>query len=81
MRFKKNLKSFKEGFEEFGSNITTIINVLLLTLVYLIGVGTTSLIAKLFKKKFIQTKTSKDKSYWKDLNIKKKPKEDHFRQF
>ena len=40
------LKEFKKGFEEFSSNITIIINSILLTLVYLIGIGITSIIAK-----------------------------------
>ena len=82
MKLKQFLKGFKLGMEEFGSNIAIIINSILISIVYLIGVGFTSIIAKLSGKHFLETKTSiKKKSYWSELNLKKKPIGDYYRQF
>jgi len=74
------LIGFKKGMGNFGQNIALIINTILLTLVYLIGVGLTSIFAKIVGKHFLETKLSKD-SYWSDLNSKKKPIEEFYRQF
>jgi cytochrome c biogenesis protein CcdA len=73
-------KSLKAGFHLFGEYITTIINVILLTFVYLIGVGITAIIAKLSGKKFMETKLGK-KSYWEEYGLKKEKKENYLRQF
>lgn len=78
---KKIFDEFKEGIKNFGSNISTIVNTILLLLVYLMGIGITSLVAKLFKKHFLQKKNLNNKSYWTDLNLKNKQKEDYLRQF
>jgi hypothetical protein len=72
--------SFKKGFMDFGKNITLIVNCILLTPVYFIGVGITSIIAKISGKHFIDTKMGK-KTYWKELNLKKKPLDEYYRQF
>ncbi len=79
---KNFFKGFKKGMESFGKNIAGIINAALLIIVYLIGVGLTSIIAKLFGKHFMDTKLSKKKkSYWSDLNLKKRPIEEFYRMF
>lgn len=76
------LKGFKEGMRNFGYNITLIINSVLLSLVYIIGVGFTSIFAKLFRKQFLETKISrKRETYWSDLDLKKKSIEEYYRQF
>ena len=74
------IKEFKEGFKDFGSNITIIVNTILLIIIYLIGVGITSITAKIFKKKFLYELNS-NKSYWNDLNLKKEQMENYYRQF
>lgn len=99
--FNKFFKGFKKGMKDFGNNISLIINSILLTIVYLIGVGITSIIAKLSEKSFLDSKLSKpdefsqensgviknklflteEKTYWNDLNLGRKNKEDYFRQF
>ena len=72
---------FLEGFKEFGQNITTLINSILLTPVYIIGVGLTSILAKLSGKKFLENDVKKRATYWSELNLEKKNLEDHYRQF
>ncbi|MBN1645423.1 hypothetical protein JW868_00110 [Candidatus Woesearchaeota archaeon] len=75
-------KGLKKGTESFSSNITTIINTLLLSIVYFIGVGITSIIARLFGKEFLDLRQSKKiRTYWSTLNLKKKPMDEYYRQF
>jgi len=68
--------------KQFGEKITTVVNTVLLLLVYVVGVGVTSLVARIFRKHFLERKTSKKKtSYWSDLNIKKQEREKYYKQF
>ncbi len=72
----------KTGMKEFGENITLIVNSILLFIVYLLGVGITSIIAKIVGKHFLERKLSKEaKTYWSDLNIRRKPIKEYYRQF
>jgi hypothetical protein len=77
---KTLLKGIKKGMKDFGHNLATIINTVLLFIVYIIGVGITAIIAKLAGKHFLDIKGEKP-SYWSDLNLKKKPIEEYYRQF
>ena len=70
----------KEGMKEFGQNITIIVNSILLGIVYIIGVGPTSIVAKIFGKKFLQNNLEEN-TYWTDLNLEKETKEKYYRQF
>ena len=56
---KKFSNGFKKGMQDFASNLTIIINFILLSLVYIIGVGITSIIAKTSNKRFLETKYKK----------------------
>ena len=70
-KVKQFFKNFRIGFKEFGLDITRVVNVILLTVVYFIGVGITALFAKIFRKHFLDLKFDKKaKTYWKDLNLK-----------
>lgn len=81
-KLKEFFKGFKKGFGDFGHGISAIINSALLLVVYLVGVGLTSIFAKIIGKHFFQKKLSKNRpTYWSDLNLKKKPIEDYYRQF
>lgn len=72
----------KRGARNFGETMVIIVNSALLLVVYLIGIGLTSILSKLAGRKFLDTKPSKEKrSYWSDLNLGKKPQEDYYRQF
>lgn len=61
------------GMKNFGKDISLVLNTIILLAVYLIGIGTTSIIAKAFRKRFF------NKGRWTD--IKRRKKEDHFKQF
>lgn len=77
----KFFTGFKKGMKDFGHNTSLIVNSILLAIVYIMGVGITSIIAKIFGKQFLDLKLSKENTYWNDLNLSKKTKEEYFRQF
>ncbi len=82
MSTNKFIKGFCLGLSEFGENIGLIINSILLTFVYVFGVGFTSIIAKIFKKHFLEMKIGKkQKSYWSNLNLKIISIEEYYRRF
>ena len=75
-------KGFRKGMNDFGTTLTMIVNSILLLIVYIIGVGVTSLVAKLFGKHFLERKIQKHAAtYWKKLDLGKKPIDDFYRQF
>jgi len=78
---KQFLRGAKKGMKDFGQGIALIINSVLLTVVYFVGVGFTAIFAKLFRKHFLDMKLSKKKTYWSGLNLKKRPIEEYYRQF
>jgi len=78
--FKQLFNGFRRGMKSFSNNISIIINFALLSMVYLIGVGLTSITAKLFGKHFLDMKKKKD-SYWHNLNLKNNEIEEYYRQF
>ena len=79
---KKFFFGFRKGMENFGHNLSLIANSVLLSVVYLLGVGITSISARIFKKHFLDLKTSnKSRTYWNDLNLKKKDIDKYYRQF
>ena len=81
-KIKEFIGGFIEGQKLFGEDIGTLVNSVLLSFVYFVGVGLTSIFMKLFGKKFLDLKTDKNsKTYWVDLNLGKKPTEEYFRQF
>jgi len=73
-------KSLGKGMKNYGTTIATIINTVLLIIVYIIGVGITSIIAKLTGKHFLEFKKKKG-TYWQTLNLTKKKTETYYRQY
>ena len=77
----KIIDEFGKGLKEFSENIAIIVNSVLLSVVYLIGIGLTSIFAKIFRKHFLDLKPDNCNSYWTDLNIGKKKLNECYRQF
>lgn len=76
------ISELKKGQKAFGEDVGSIINLILLSIVYFLGVGLTSIAARIFKKKFLNLRVDKNaKSYWEELNLSKKPTEEYYRQF
>ena len=80
MKRKSFFDGFKEGFKEFSHIIINIVNFVLLTMVYIFGIGLVAIFSRISKKKFLNLKSNKS-SYWEDNLIEKKPIEKYFRQF
>jgi len=79
---KDFFKGLKQGQKLFGEVIAMVVNSLLLTLVYIIGVGVTSIFAKIIGKDFLDKKLdSEAKSYWEDFNLGLRKKEEYYRQY
>lgn len=79
---KTFMTGFKEGQRYFGENISAVVNLVLLSFVYIVGAGLTSLAARFFGKSFLDKKIdSETKSYWENLNLKTQRKEAYYRQF
>ena len=83
----RNIKSLfsgiKEGMQEFGHTITAVVNFVLLTVVFVFGVGLISVISKVAKKKFLDKDLKKDaKTYWEKASIGgEKKKEEYTKPF
>jgi cytochrome c biogenesis protein CcdA len=75
------LRGFQLGMQNFGKIITAVVNTILLSLVYILGVGITAILAKMTGKKFLNLVPTKKNSYWTNLNLKKKSIEEYYRQF
>ena len=80
-KIREFFKGFTEGLKEFSESINKVVNLILLVPAYFIGVGSTSIFTKLVGKHFLDIKLSKSKTYWSNLNLKKKPIEKYYRQF
>jgi hypothetical protein len=66
----------------FSSRLSLLVNSLLLFFVYIIGVGFSSLIAKITGKQFLTLHLDKKAAtYWEHLDLKKKPIKEYYRQF
>ena len=79
---KEFFGGLKEGQKNFGDNISIIVNSILLSIVYFFGVGLTSLVARAFKVKFLETKINqKTETYWETINQENKKEESYYRQF
>lgn len=79
---KELLKDLKDGQKMFGEDIASIVNFFLLTFVYFLGVGITSIFAKILRKHFLELNfNKKSRTYWSKLNLGKRPLEEYYRQF
>ena len=75
-------KGFIEGSKEFGLSINILVITSLLTVVYVLGVGVTSIVAKAIGKHFLNTQLAKNQdTYWTELNLKKKEIDEYYKQF
>ena len=72
---------YLNGFKAFGHIITSIVNFILLALVYFIGIAVVAIFSKLVGKRFIDTEKHDRPSHWKTYNLSTKPLKEYFRQF
>lgn len=79
---KEFFNGMKKGQKNFGEDIQSIINFIMLTFVYFLGVGITSIFARIFNKHFLNLEISKEeKTYWQNYDKRDKKMEEYYRQF
>ena len=69
------IEGLKEGKKYFENSLSALINSILLSIVYFIGIGITSIIGKSLGKSFLNNKTG-----WQSLNLGNNLN-DYYRQF
>ena len=76
-------KGFLKGMNTFGGIIINVVNFILLLPVYIVGVGLTSIVAKVVGKHFLNLKrpNKKQDTYWVAKDTRKKKLEEFYRQF
>jgi len=74
-------RGMAKGMQRFGHSISMVVNTFLLSVVYVLGVGVTSVVAKIVGKKFLDGSSSQEKTYWTTLNATKERIDHYFRQF
>lgn len=79
---KEFFNEIKNGQKNFGEDIQSIINFIMLTFVYFLGVGLTSVFAKIFGKHFLNLNISKAKeTYWQNYDKGNQKMEEYYKQF
>ncbi|OGJ16077.1 hypothetical protein A3K73_05710 [Candidatus Pacearchaeota archaeon RBG_13_36_9] len=79
---KELIEGFKKGQKAFGEDIAAIVNSVILSVVYIFGVGLTSIMSKIAGKSFLHKRFEEEKkSYWSDLNLTRKELKEYCRQF
>lgn len=74
--------SFTKGMNEFNKDLIFIINSVVLLIVYVLFVGITSIIARVFKKHFLHLNISANiDTYWTSTKQNLDSSEDYFKQF
>ena len=73
--------SLKPVLEPVGKALSSIVNFVLLGLVYFIGIGVVSTASKLFRKHFLELKKTDKKSNWHEHRVEKQPLEKYYRTF
>ena len=81
---KNFFKGLNKGIKTFSLNVALIVNSVLLTVVYVFGIGLTGIIAKIFGKRFLdidRVNLKKKGTYWKTLDLRKGTRDEYYRQF
>lgn len=78
---KKVWNFIKSILEPISKLVSTIVNFILLSIVYFIGIGIVSIPAKLFGKHFLELKKQNKSSNWHEHKVTKEPLEKYYRTF
>lgn len=78
---KRVFDAFSEFVRPVTERISLVVNTILLTIVYFVGVGLTFCVAKLARKKFLKLEKENTNSYWIDKDSKTTEYHKNFRQF
>ena len=79
--FKKIWNAIKSILEPLSKIMSSIVNFVLLSIVYFVGIRIVSVSAKLFRKHFLELKKQNKKSNWNEHRLEKEPLEKYYRMF
>ena len=77
----KGWSKIKKALEPISKKISNIVNFILLSIVYSVGIGAVSVIMKIFGKHFLELKKLNKKSNWHEHEVAKQPLENYYRIF
>lgn len=81
-KFKQYFSPFTEGMHFFGDRVSAIVNSLLLGVVYFIGIGIPSILARIKGKNFLEVELDRQAaSYWRPIHEGNEPLKRYLRQF
>ena len=81
-KIKSFFKGFKDGFREFSQGVAEIVNFILLTLVFIFGIGIVAILSRVAGKKYLAVKQEEKESYWKKVKIGgEKKREEYLKPF
>ena len=78
---KKIWGAVKKALEPFSKVMNSIVNFVLLSIVYFAGIGVVSVCAKIFGKHFLELKKNNRKSGWHPHKLEKEALEKYYRTF
>ena len=78
---KKIFNAIKSVLEPVAKVISIIVNFILLALVYFISICIVSILAKLFRRHFLDLKRQNKSSNWHEHRVTKEPLEKYYRTF
>lgn len=81
MRIRLFLKSFFEGMKSVGMHISTVVNAVLLTLIYIFGVGVATFFMRIKRTSLLSVRKKSKSSYYTTKKIETEKIEDYYRQF
>ena len=79
--FKKIWTNIKSIIETISKVVSNVVNFILLSVVYFIGICSVSIIMKLFRKHFLELKKQNKKSNWHKHKLTKQSLENYYRTF
>ena len=75
------IKSFLKALDWLGQRIATLVNMVLLALVYVVGVGLAFLLVKLIKKRLFAQIDHTSSTYWQELDKPSPDRKGFYKQF
>ena len=81
-RTKLFFKGLKTGMREFSHGLATSVNFILLSIVFILGIGLVSIVSKIKGKKFLKERNDNENTFWEKTNVGgKKSKEEYLKPF
>ena len=78
---KKLFESFKSFLGHLGRIISGIVSFILLAIVYFTGIGSISVVMRLFGEHFLDIKKQKKESNWQEHKVEKQSLEHYYKTF